>query len=109
MKNKKTKRGGDGSRDANFEGCNEHDFKYFSKTGMSKNEGDCPKRTASSTTSLLPNNTPISFTKRVLVFAVAVFNIFAQHLYFTIPMSFLANEMLEVCIANTSLKKSFFF
>ena len=65
---------------------------------MSKNEGVSPKLTASSTTSLLPNNTQISLKKRVVVFAVAVFNIFVQYLYFTVPMSFLANEIIEVIV-----------
>ena len=65
---------------------------------MSKNEEDCSRLAASSTTSLLPNTTQLSLKKRVVVFAVAVFNIFAQDLYFAIPMSFLANEIIEVIV-----------
>ncbi|KAL5253427.1 hypothetical protein ACHWQZ_G013271 [Mnemiopsis leidyi] len=49
----------------------------------------------SSTTRLLPTNDQLTFTKRVAIFSVAVFGVFSVCLYYTVPMSFLANEIIE--------------
>ena len=43
-----------------------------------------------------------SLKKRITVFSISMLCIFVEYLYFTIPMSFLTNEILEVC--NFSMK-----
>ena len=48
------------------------------------------------TTLLIVKKSQLSPTTRTLIFSVAMFNIFAQYLYFTVPIPFLANEIIEV-------------
>ena len=52
-----------------------------------------------------PSREILSLKKRITVFSVAMLCIFAEYLYFTIPISFLTNEILEVCNFNMN----FFF
>ena len=50
----------------------------------------------SSTAGLLSQREKILLKKRVTIFSLSMFGIFAEYLYYNIPMSFLANEILEV-------------
>ena len=50
----------------------------------------------SSTASLFTEGEKITLKKRVTIFSLSMFGIFAEYLYYNIPMSFLANEILEV-------------
>ena len=61
-----------------------------------QNKESISKLSVSSTTRLLPTSGQISLTKRVIIFSVAVFGNFCLYLYYSVPMSFLANEIIEV-------------
>jgi hypothetical protein len=54
------------------------------------------ERSTSSTAGLLSQREKIPLKKRVTIFSLSMFGIFAEYLYYNIPMSFLANEILEV-------------